>query len=123
MSEVCEDGLNLIRSDGKVTATIREHIDNQDVTLQMSGELSGDVALDLLDEMTALHLAGKRIIVDLKDATYLSASVAEVFLKMEQRVEQKDPNQTLRIINVSRDLFNRFKKIGLHQSLDIEVIQ
>ena len=89
------------------------------ITITLSGTLSQETANTLLDEMTALIVAGQGIVVDLEKTTYVSASVMEALLRTEKLLEKS--NKYLRIINMSQDVYDGFKARGLHELLDIEV--
>ena len=104
---------------GTEKAVINEAANNDIITISLSGNLSGEVANTLLDEMTALILAGQGIIVDLDKTTYVSASVMEVFLRMEKLLEKN--NKYMRITNMAQMIYEEFKARGLHELLEIEV--
>ena len=106
-------------SQGAEKALILEEADKEVINISLSGELTGEVANVLLDEMTALIVAGQGIVVNLDKTVYISASVMEVLLRMEKRLEAK--NKYMRIIQVSPEIYGEFKARGLHELLDIEV--
>ena len=89
------------------------------ITITLSGTLSQEIANPLLDEMTALIVAGQGLVVDLEKTEYVSASVMEALLRTEKLLEKS--NKYLRIINMSQEVYDGFKARGLHELLDIEV--
>jgi len=89
------------------------------ITITLSGTLSQEIANPLLDEMTALIVAGQGLVVDLEKTEYVSASVMEALLRTEKLLEKS--NKYLRIINMSQEVYEGFKARGLHELLDIEV--
>ena len=100
-------------------ALIHEEIGEAAITITLSGELSGEVANTLLDEMTALIVSGQGIVVNMESVVYVSASVMEVLLRMEKLLEQK--NRYMRIVQMPQAIYNEFKARGLHELLEIEV--
>lgn len=104
---------------GSEKALLREKLDKESVTVGLSGSLSGDVANTLLDEVTALIVAGRSIVIDLEGAVYISPSVMEVLLKVEKRLEQN--NKFMRIVQCPQEIYDTFKARGLHELLEIEV--
>ena len=104
---------------GEEKAMIHEAENDGVIMITLSGKLSGEVANTLLDEMTALIVAGQGIVVDLEKTTYVSPSVMEVFLRMEKMLEKN--NKFMRISNMSQEIYDEFKARGLHELLEIEV--
>lgn len=108
-------------SQGAEKALILEEADKDVITVSLSGELTGEVANVLLDEMTALIVAGQGLVVNLEKTVYISASVMEVLLRMEKRLEEK--NKYMQIVQAPQEIYNEFKARGLHELLDIEVMK
>ena len=108
-------------SQGAEKALILEEADKDVITVSLSGELTGEVANVLLDEMTALIVAGQGLVVNLEKTVYISASVMEVLLRMEKRLEEK--NKYMQIVQARQEIYNEFKARGLHELLDIEVMK
>lgn len=116
--EFTNDSIRFLEN-GEEKAVIHEAENNGVIMITLSGKLSGDVANTLLDEMTALIVAGQGIVVDLDQTSYVSASVMEVFLRMEKMLEKN--NKFMRITNMSQQVYDEFKARGLHELLEIEV--
>lgn len=116
--EFTNDSIRFLEQ-GTEKAVISEAVNSEMTTIALSGELSGEVANTLLDEMTALILAGQGILIDLDKTTYISASVMEVFLRMEKLLEKN--NKYMRITNMTQTIYEDFKARGLHDLLEIEV--
>lgn len=115
-----EDGIHFLEN-GTEKAVFLEKIENQGIVISIHGAVSGEMANTLMDEISALIVAGQEISVDLEKAAYLSPSVMEVFLRMEKRLEEK--GKYLRIIRMPQNIYNEFKARGMHELLEIEVIK
>ena len=116
--EFTNDSIRFLEQ-GEEKAVIHEAENDGVIMITLSGKQSGDVANTLLDEMTALIVAGQGIVVDLDQTSYVSASVMEVFLRMEKMLEKN--NKFMRITNMSQQIYDEFKARGLHELLEIEV--
>ena len=105
--------------DGNEIATIQETIQDGQVIISLKGSFPGELANDLMDEISALMIAKMGIVVDAGAAEYFASSIGEVFLRTEKKLEEQ--GKWLRIVNMPSKLFEEFKKKGLHDLLDIEV--
>ena len=118
--EILEDGIRFVK-DGKEAAAIHETIDEEkkEVIVTLSGSLTGETANDLLDELNALVIAGCGIRVDAGKVDYMAASMGNVFLNTENKLEEQ--NKYLKIVNLPVMIYEEWKKRGLHDLLDVEV--
>ena len=116
--EYTEDTIRFL-DQGTEKASIQEKQEENGILLKLSGAITGEITNALLDEMTALIVAGQDITVDLENTTYLSASVMDVFLKMERRLEEK--RKYLQIVQMPPQIYEEFKARGMHELLEIEV--
>ncbi|MBQ9252442.1 MAG: STAS domain-containing protein [Clostridia bacterium] len=113
-----EDSIRFM-DQGREKAAFQEKVENGVVLFALSGAISGEITNTLMDEMTALIVAGQGLVVDLDRATYLSASAMEVFLRVEKRLE--DQGKYLRIVQMPQEIYDTFKSRGMHELLEIEV--
>ncbi len=113
-----EDTIRFMEKDQE-KASIREQQDGNNILMSLTGSISGEITNALLDEMTALIIAGQGITLNLSDVTYLAPSVMEVFLQMERKLEEK--NKILQITQMPQSIYNEFKARGMHDLLEIEV--
>ena len=116
---VTEDTIHFIRPDGQEAAAMRETVKDGQVLVQLSGTFSGELANDLLDELSSLVIAGMGVTVDAEKAEYFSPSISQVFLRINSKLEEK--NAFLRIVNLPMKLYQEFEKTGVHAMLEIEV--
>ncbi|MBQ6513427.1 MAG: STAS domain-containing protein [Clostridia bacterium] len=116
--EYTEDSIRFVLN-GAEKAAIKEEAADNIIKITLSGELNSEVANTLLDEMTALVVAGQGIVIDLDQTSYVSASMMEVFLRTEKLLEKN--NKFMRIAGMSQKIYDEFKARGLHELLDIEV--
>ena len=116
--EYSEDTIRFLEH-GTEKASITETIEGNTVLMFLSGVISGEVTNVLLDEMSALIVAGMEITVNLDNAQHLAPSVMEVFLQMERKLEEK--GKYLRIVQTPQSLYDEFKTRGMHELLEIEV--
>ena len=115
---ITEDTIRFM-DNGTEKAAFQEKLEGESVLITISGAVSGDITNALLDEMTALIVAGQGITVNLEKTTYLASSVMGVFLQMERRLEEK--GKYMRIIQMPQNIYDEFKARGLHELLEIEV--
>ena len=115
---ITEDTIRFI-DNGTEKASFQEKLEGESALIAISGAVSSDITNALLDEMTALIVAGQGITVNLEKTTYLAPSVMEVFLQMEKRLEAK--GKYMRIIQMPQNIYDEFKARGMHELLEIEV--
>ena len=115
-----EDMIRFIE-DGAEKACFQESSEGETATLTLSGSISGEINNALLDEMTALIVAGQGMIVNLSGVKYLSPSSMEILLRMERKMEEK--GKYLRIIQMPQFIYDIFKARGMHELLEIEVMK
>ena len=119
MERVITEDTICFMDNGIEKASFQEKLEGESVLITISGAVSGDITNALLDEMTALIVAGQGIMVNLEKTTYLASSVMGVFLQMERRLEEK--GKYMRIIKMPQNIYDEFKARGLHELLEIEV--
>ena len=101
-------------------ARIKEIVENDCVVFQLFGVFSGETTHDLLDELISVSMSKKDIVLDMEKVQYISSSVLEVFLRVEKKAESN--KKTLKFIKVNQNIFDEFKKNGMHELFDIEVM-
>ena len=119
-SVYAEDGIHFMEN-GTEKAAFLEKMEDQGILISLRGAVSGEMANALMDEMSALIVSGQGITVVLEETTYLSPSIMEVFLRMENKLEEK--GKYLRIIRMPQSIYNEFKARGMHELLEIEVMK
>lgn len=115
---ISEDGIKFLR-DGQEVASLQEQMNDQGIQVAMSGSFPGELSNDLWDEIGSLIIAGQEVSLHLGRAEYLSPSVMDVILRLEQRLEKK--GKFLLLTHVPEKIYADFKKRGLHELLEIEV--
>ena len=113
-----EDAIRFMEN-GTEKAALQEKVEGESIQISLSGAISGDITHTLLDEMTALIVAGQGITVNLESASYLAPSVMDTLLQMEKRLEEK--GKIMRLIQMPQPIYDDFKARGMHEMLEIEV--
>lgn len=116
--KISEDGIIFLR-DGQEAASLQEQMNDQGIQVAMTGYFTGELSNDLWDEIGSLIIAGQGITLHLGKTEYLSPSVMDVILRLEQRMEEK--GKFLLLTHVPEKIYADFKKRGLHELLEIKV--
>ena len=119
MKKTITDDIIQFYNNGKMTASLEERIEDGSVVFLLKGQFPGEIANDLWDELVSCIISGQGITLDLSAAEYISSSMMDVFLRIEQRMEAQ--GKTMMLIHVPLHIYDLFKKRGLHELLEIEV--
>lgn len=109
----------LLLEDGQQVLAIRESMENGAVTLTLSGKLTGACSHELQDELTTLALMKQEIVLDFKEVSYLSSSCTRVLQTVETLCE-KTSGDCMRLVHVSKSIYDRLAQDGTADLLDIE---
>lgn len=99
--------------------TIEESETENGVLMVLKGELRSDVAHELADELTALATVGINIVVDFAEVTYITSTILDVFLTVQQLMDSMNKG-TLALRKLPDDIYREFEKTGTSELLMIE---
>lgn len=99
--------------------TIEEEETEQGILMKLNGELRSDVAHELSDELTALATVGVNIVVDFSGVTYITSTILDVFLSVQQAMDtMRRGNLMLR--SLPAGILREFERTGTSELLMIE---
>lgn len=114
------EGNSIIFRNGPITVlSIDEIQTDSGITMTLKGELRSDVAHELLDELTALATVGVSIVVDFSDVTYITSTILDVFLTVQQLMDSMHKG-ALTLRKLPEEIYREFEKTGTSELLLIE---
>lgn len=105
--------------DGAAVLTVTEKECDELVTVEMKGELRGDTAHEVQDELVALATVGVNIAVDLAGITYIAPTAQHIFLRTQQKIDSIG-NGSLILTGLSDTIYREFEKTGISELLMIK---
>ncbi len=97
---------------------IKEIMENDVMTVNVSGEIDGSNAADFEEQLRNLMPKASRMILDLGDLEYVSSAGLRVFLVMQKLC--KGSGRSMSIRNVTEDVMDIFSITGFIKLLNIE---
>ena len=116
--EMKENELHLFCEEAEVCTVIEELQDNQ-VILHMNGALRSDILCFIEDELHALVMTNLSIVMDLREVSYLSVSMQQIFLQIQQKIDEKGAG-SFTLIHSNEKIMREFEQTGLTDLLMIE---
>lgn len=114
------EGNSIIFRNGSVTVlTIEEKETDNGIVMTLNGELRSDVAHELIDELTALATVGVRILVDFSGVTYITSTILDVFLSVQQLMDSMGKG-SLVLCKMPAAIYQEFENTGTAELLLIE---
>ena len=114
------EGNSIIFKNGATTVlTINEEETDAGILMALNGELRGDVAHELSDELTALATVGVNVVVDFSQVTYITSTILDVFLTVQQLMDSMGKG-ALVLRKLPDDIYREFDRTGTSQLLNIE---
>ncbi len=117
--QIDSNGIIIFDDNGKKLLSITESFSDGVMNFSVSGELSSGVSYDFEDELTAAASVCKKIDLDLKGVTYVSAVAFRALIAVQQLVD-KDDEATLRICSINRMLLRQFRDNGFDRLFIID---
>ena len=115
------DSLRFLDDNGNTVAELVEKkADNNTWIISIRGSVSNDCAYDISDELFAVISAGRGIILDMGETTYVSSTFAEMLVQLQIRMESTD-FESMPIRNMPSGVFQSLKERGCITSLDYEL--
>lgn len=115
---VIGDNTLSVFSKDQLIMEIRERISEGIAELSLSGELRSDISQVLEDELLALASVDLSISVSCSELRYISAASIKAFIEVEKAVERN--NNTLKLVQLTSEVFLAFEKTGANDLLLIE---
>ena len=109
----------VFRNGSLIVLTIEESETDKGIVMALKGELRSDVAHELMDELTALATVGVSIIVDFSNVTYITSTILDVFLSVQQLMDSMKKG-TLILQKMPAAVYQEFEKTGIAELLLIE---
>jgi anti-anti-sigma factor len=116
--EITDDSIALFSGDNKIL-WIKESMENNEVQIQLGGQLISESAHEILDELMALVSVGVEIVVDFSDVQYISAACMKVFLEVQIKIDQVGKGN-LKMIQLPANIADEFERTGTSELLWIE---
>ena len=114
------EGNSIIFRNGSATVlTIEENETDNGIVMVLNGELRSDVAHELLDELTALATVGVSIVVDFAGVTYITSTILDVFLSVQQIMDSMHKG-SMTLCKLPGEIFDEFERTGTAELLQIE---
>lgn len=114
------EGDSIVFYDGAAEVlSVREKESDDLVTVEMKGEMRGDTAHEVQDELIALATVGVNIAVDLSAVTYIAPTVQHIFLRTQQKIDSLGKG-TLVLLGLSDTIYHEFEQTGLSELLMIK---
>jgi len=114
------EGSTIIFKEGSTTVlTIDEKQTDSGILMTLSGELRGEVAHDLQDELIALTTVGANVEVNFKDVTYISSTTQHIFLPVQQKMDAMRRG-SLVLKQMPASIYEKFEQTGASELLMIE---
>lgn len=115
------EGNSIIFTDGEAhVLTIAEQETETGILMTLSGQLRSDTAHDIQDELVALTTVGADVVVDFKEVTYISPTVQNCLLIVQQKMDSMGKG-TLLLRGMPAEIYREFEKSGEAELLMIEV--
>lgn len=99
--------------------SMKEEEKNKDVCITLQGELRSDTTHHLQDELEAYVSVGSRIVLDFGGVTFVSASVLDALLDVQQLVDFFQKGAFI-LRNVTDEVYQAMDRRGLTDLLTIE---
>lgn len=114
------EGNSIVFRNGSLTVlTIEESETDNGIVMALKGELRSDVAHELMDELTALATVGVGILVDFSGVTYITSTILDVFLSVQQLMDSIKKG-SLVLCKMPSAIYQEFEKTGTAELLLIE---
>lgn len=114
------EGDSIIFYDGITEVLSVKETEHDDmITVEMKGELRGDTAHEIQDELIALVTVGLNIAVDVSGVTYVAPTVQHVFLRAQQKIDAIGKG-SLVLTGLSDQIYHEFEKTGISELLMIK---
>lgn len=115
------DGDRLVIADesGAARLSIRETLEDQTVTFQLSGSITMELAHDFEDELTCVATVHSRIVVDFSGVDSISSAGLKALLSIQQIFDSR-PGSMLRLRSLSAPVEKTFQELGFQDLFEIE---
>lgn len=84
--------------------------------MTLSGKLRTDAAHFIQDELDAFVTLGIKVIVDLKDVTFITPTVLHAFLSTQQNIDMLGKGE-LRLRNAPEQVLSEMEKVAINAEL------
>lgn len=118
VTEVKENSILFLDQDQTILR-MTETMQDDDVTVELEGDLRGDTAYAFGDELITLVLLGKNLTVNMAKMKGISSSSCSQLLAVQQAIDNNDTG-SLKLIKLPAVLLEALNASGLTQLLMIE---
>lgn len=108
------DTVTLSDAEGAVL-TIAASEEGNDICLSLKGELRSDTKLDFRDELMFSVLSYKKVILDMKELSYIAPGCQRALLEAQKQADAKDSALLLR--SVTAEVCKQLEETGLYALL------
>lgn len=109
--EILDDGQNVVLS-------IRETLEDQVMTIAVSGKIKNDVAHEFEDELMAGLSVCPKLMIDLTQTDYIASMALRSLLSVQQMMDNMD--DTVMTLRISPEIKAVFEESGFMDILNIE---
>jgi anti-anti-sigma factor len=116
------DGDTLVLTDTQTGETVRiqESVSDGRAVIRPSGRLGMEVSHDLEDELTAMALMCREVVIEMPEVSYIANAVMSAILRIQHMAEGRKGRMLLKDMN--EDIYGRFEEMGLDGVLEISRI-
>lgn len=118
LRRVEDDTIILMENEEKIF-WMKEIEEDKEIKVELGGQLKTSLVHEFLDEAMAVISVDIGLILDFSLVTYISPSFMKAILFIQQRIDEK-ADLRLKLVNMSKEIFDEFEKTGFSELLDIE---
>lgn len=111
--------LKIMDDSGSAQLSIEEILEEQVVTLKLSGSITMNLAHDFEDELTSVATICSHIIIDFSGVDSISSAGLEALLYV-QKIFDCRPNSKLKLRSISGPVQKTFQELGFDALFEIE---
>ena len=110
--------LEIVDSADQVVMAIKETVEDQVMTIAVSGTVKNDVAHDFEDELMAAVTVCSRLVIDMSETEYVASLALRNLLSVQQMMDNMDDAEMK--IRISKEIKPIFEESGFIDILSIE---
>ncbi len=111
--EVCDENDVVVLAIGETLAA------DKSMVIKVTGEIRNEVAHDFEDEVMTVLSVCKKIVLDMKDVTYIASMALKSLLSIQQMIDEIEDSSMV-LCHVTPEVMNIFKESGFSEILLIE---
>ncbi|MBR2223451.1 MAG: STAS domain-containing protein [Christensenellaceae bacterium] len=119
ITENAEKTILRFEKEGELLLTLEEALTGEkQAQISISGKLRSELAGIFMDELLPLAICGYALAFDLSGLTYLSTACLDVFLRLQQKMDERK-HGSMRFFGMSEAILHEFEMTGADELLEI----